>query len=75
MGGQAEFAIGAIDFVFPSNVFEDAGMEDLYGLAFDGTNSFNIDLLTDANTVVAVSGLRAASQYRLGSLDRIGLIP
>ena len=32
------------------------GYEDLLDLAFDGTNSFNVDLLTSSSQVVNVSG-------------------
>ena len=54
--GQAEFAIGDIDLLFPANEYENGGYQDLLELAFDGTNSFNIDAMTDATTVVATSG-------------------
>ena len=42
--------------LFPSNQLNDAGYEDLLDLAFDGSNSFNVDLLTSASQVVSVSG-------------------
>lgn len=55
-GGQAQFDIGEIDLFFPSNQLENAGYNALLALAFDGTNSLNIDAMTDASTVVAASG-------------------
>ena len=56
IGGQAQFAADELDFLFPSNQLDDAGYEDLLDLAFDGSNSFNVDLLTSVSQVVSVSG-------------------
>ena len=56
LGGQAEFAIGEIDLLHPSNQYENAGWNALLALAFNGVNSFNVDLMTDDSTVVAVAG-------------------
>ena len=55
-GGRAEFEIGDIDLVFPSSEFEDAGFNALLALAFNGTNSLNIDAMTSDSAVVTTSG-------------------
>ena len=55
-GGQAEFAVGAIDLVFPANQLENAGLNALLELALDGSNAMLVDLLTNANTVVTTAG-------------------
>ena len=54
--GQAEFAIGELDLLFPSGDFGDAGYSAFLALALDGTNVVLVDLLTDATTVVSASG-------------------
>ena len=66
-GGRAEFAVGAIDLVFPSNDLENDGYSALLALAFDGTNSLNIDLMTSDSDVVADSGY---SQQAVSHWDR-----
>ena len=59
--GQAEFAIGEIDLVFPANQLVNAGLNALIALALNGTNALNIDLLTNATTVVTTSGYNQQS--------------
>ena len=54
--GQAEFAIGELDLLFPSADLADDGYSALLALAFDGTNAFDVDLMTDSTTVVSASG-------------------
>ena len=55
--GEAEFAIGAIDLLFPSGAqAEDDGLSAFIALALDGTNALNVDLMTDDSTVVSDSG-------------------
>ena len=56
VGGQAEFAVGEIDFVFPANQLENAGYNALLALALDGTNSLTVKLMTSSTVEVAVSG-------------------
>ena len=53
-GGQAEFAIGEIDIVFPSNELSDGGYSELLALYF--ARSVWIDAMTDDSTVVAAVG-------------------
>ena len=65
--GSAEFAVGEIDLVFPSNQYEDAGYSALLALVFDGTNELNIDLMTDDSTIVGDSGY---SQQAVADWDR-----
>ncbi len=55
-GGDAEFAAGDIDLVFPAGQLEDAGLQALLGLALDGANELAIDAMTDDSTVVAAGG-------------------
>ena len=55
-GGQAQFAVGEIDLVFPANQLENAGYNGILSEAFDGTNTFLVDLLTNATTVVTTGG-------------------
>ena len=54
--GQARFAIGAIDLVFPAGQFVNAGLSAFLGLALNGTNAITIKLLTNANTEVTTTG-------------------
>ena len=54
--GQAEFAIGELDILFPSADLGDDGYSALLALAFDGTNALDVDLMTDTTTVVSASG-------------------
>ena len=56
VGGQAEFAIGEIDLLFPANELENAGLNALIALALDGTNSITIKLMTSSTVEVSVSG-------------------
>ena len=56
VGGQAEFAIGEIDLVFPANEMLNAGLNALLTLALDGTNAITIKLMTSSTVEVAVSG-------------------
>ena len=56
IGGQAEFAIGEIDLLFPANQMENAGLNALLALALDGTNTVTIKLMTSASVEVSVSG-------------------
>ena len=56
VGGQAEFAIGEIDLLFPANELENAGLNALIALALDGTNSITVKLMTSATVEVAVGG-------------------
>ena len=53
-GSSLEFAVGDIDLVFPSGALEDAGLSGLLALYF--AQDVWVDLMTDASTVVAVSG-------------------
>ena len=55
-GGQLQFNVNEIDLLFPSNVFENAGYSALLAFAFNGINALKVDILTDANTVVATQG-------------------
>ena len=55
-GGQAEFAAGEIDLVFPKGQLEDAGLSALLALAFDGAHAVTIDLMTSSNAVVTTAG-------------------
>lgn len=55
-GGQAQFAVGEIDVVIPANQLLNGGLNALLALALNGTNALNVDLLTDATTVVTTSG-------------------
>ena len=55
-GGQAQFSVGEIDLVFPANQLVNAGYNAILAEAFDGTNAFLVDLLTDATTVVTTTG-------------------
>ena len=66
-GGQAQFDIGEIDLVFPKNQLEDAGLSALLALALDGTNTLNIDAMTDDSTVVDDTGY---SQQSTADWDR-----
>ena len=54
--GQAEFAVGEIDLVFPANELVNAGLNAILADAFDGSNAFLVDLLTAADTVVNTAG-------------------
>ena len=56
VGGQAQFSIGEIDIVFPSNELQNAGFHALLSLALDGTNTMLIDAMTDDSTVVVTTG-------------------
>ena len=56
VGGQAEFAVGEIDFLFPANEMINAGLNALIALALDGTNSITIKLMTSSTSEVAVAG-------------------
>ena len=56
IGGQAEFAIGEIDLIFPANQMENAGLNALLALALDGTNSLTIKAMTSSTVEVAVTG-------------------
>ena len=62
VGGQAEFAVGEIDLVFPANELVNAGLNAILAEAFDGTNAFLVDLLTDATTVVTDTGYSQQSE-------------
>lgn len=68
-GGQAEFAIGEIDIVFPANQLVNAGYNNILADAFDGTHEFNVDAMTDAVTVVSASGYaqQAEANWNLSS--------
>ena len=55
-GGQAQFAVGDIDLVFPANQLENAGLNAILAEYFDGTNTLLIDLMTSNTQVVTVSG-------------------
>ena len=54
-----QFAEGEIDLLFPANELEDAGLKQMIDAEF--AHSITVDLMTDATTLVAVSGYAAAS--------------
>lgn len=54
--GQAEFAIGEIDLVFPANQMSNAGLNALLAWALDGTNELIIRLMTSSTVEVSTSG-------------------
>ena len=56
VGGQAEFAVGEIDLLFPANQMVNAGLNALFALALDGTNAITIKLMTSLTAEVAVAG-------------------
>ena len=56
VGGQAEFAVGEIDLLFPANEMENAGYNALFALALNGTNSITIKLMTSSTSEVNVAG-------------------
>ena len=53
-GGQAEFAIGEIDLVFPSGDMTDDGISDVLALYF--AQAVWIDAMTSATQVVTTTG-------------------
>ena len=53
-GGQAEFAIGEIDLVFPSGQMEDDGISAAWALYF--AQNVWIDAMTSSTDVVATTG-------------------
>ena len=55
-GGQAQFSIGEIDFVFPANHLQNAGYNAFIGLALNGTNALTVKLMTSSSVEVSASG-------------------
>ena len=54
--GQAAFAIGELDLLFPSGDLGDAGYAAFLALALNGTNVVLVDLMTSSTVVVSASG-------------------
>ena len=55
-GRGAEFLKHDIVITFNSNDLDDAGYNAVLAEFFDGSNEVNVDLMTDASTIVSTSG-------------------
>lgn len=57
--GTCQFAVGALDLVFPKGAMEDEGLKQMLDAEF--ANSIKVELMTSTTALVTTSGYAAAS--------------